>query len=108
VSWRKVNELDRGGHMLNERVAQLLVNDMMKSYWDSHDVHKSDDFVTTEKFVKNLGDLQLQLEFALYFLCGFEKKAISKFIRRNKTRVDREISRMQEMYLLLVQPRGNA
>ncbi|MBZ5554471.1 MAG: hypothetical protein LAO21_17270 [Acidobacteriia bacterium] len=94
--------------MMNERVAQLLVNDIMKSYWDSRDIHKSDDFVTTEKFVKNLSDLQLQLEFALYFLCGYEKKDISKFLRRNKTRVEREISRMQEMYLLLVRPRGNA
>ncbi|MGB7624105.1 MAG: hypothetical protein WBN92_17295 [Terriglobia bacterium] len=94
--------------MLNERVAQLLVTDIMKSYWDSREIDKVDTFLTTEKFVHNLDNFQLQLEFALYFLCGYEKKAISKFLRRNKVRVENEISRMQEMYLLLVRPRGNA
>jgi hypothetical protein len=94
--------------MLNETAAQLLVTDIMKSYWDSREIEKVDSFITTERFVRNLEDFQLQLEFALYFLCGYEKKAIAKFLHRNRVRVEKEISRMQEMYLLLVQPRGNA
>ena len=94
--------------MMNERVAQMLVTDIMKSYWGSREIEKVDSYVTTEKFVTSLDDFELQLEFALYFLCGYEKKAISKFLHRNRAKVEKEISRMQEMYLLLVLPKGNA